>query len=234
MSRADNMSEQQYTENSIIFPDSDSADTDGLLAVGGNLEVPTLIKAYSKGIFPWYTEGTPILWWSPDPRMILFPDKFCISKTLQQVLRSGKYEVRFDDAFDQVIELCARIKRKGQHGTWITDAMIEAYKRLHIAGYAHSVETYCKGELAGGLYGVSLGRVFFGESMFFLMKDASKVGLYYLVQKLLEWEFDLIDTQQSTKHLKSLGAEEIPRKKFLEILKESLKKETIRGKPWSS
>jgi len=227
------MEKQEYNGGNIVFPNPDTADTDGLLAIGGNLEVPTLINAYSKGIFPWYAEGTPVLWWSPDPRMILFPEKFRISKTLQQVLRSEKYETRFDHSFDEVIEYCARIKRKGQHSTWITDAMIEAYKRLHIAGYAHSVETYCKGELVGGLYGVSIGRVFFGESMFHIMKDASKVALYYLVRRLLEWEFDLIDTQQSTKHLKSLGAEEIPRKKFLELLKESIKKETIRGK-WES
>jgi len=223
------MKEKEYTGGNIVFPNPDSADTDGLLAVGGNLEVPTLVNAYSKGIFPWYVEGTPILWWSPDPRMVLIPDKFRISKTLQLVVHSGKFEIRFDHAFDEVIEHCARSKRKGQHGTWITDAMIDAYKRLHLAGYAHSVESYSKGELAGGLYGVSLGRIFFGESMFFLIKDASKVALYYLVNKLLEWEFDLIDTQQSTKHLKNLGAEEITRKKFLELLQDSLKKETIRG-----
>lgn len=227
------MTDKEYIAGDIIFPDPDSADTDGLLAIGGNLEVPTLIRAYSNGIFPWYAEGTPILWWSPDPRMVLFPDKFRISKTLQQTVQSGKFEIRLDNAFDQVIEHCARIKRKGQHGTWITDAMIDAYKRLHLSGYAHSVETYYKGALAGGLYGVSLGRTFFGESMFFVIKDGSKVALNYLVSRLLEWEFDLIDTQQSTKHLKSLGAEEIPRKKFLDILKESLKKETIRGK-WGS
>ncbi|KPK85051.1 MAG: leucyl/phenylalanyl-tRNA--protein transferase [Bacteroides sp. SM23_62_1] len=227
------MAGQEQTESGIIFPNPDTADTDGLLAIGGNLEVPTLIKAYSNGIFPWYAEGTPILWWSPNPRMILLPEKFKISKTLQQVLHSEKFEVRFDYAFDEVIEYCARIRRKGQHGTWITDAMIDAYKRLHLAGYAHSVETYCRGRLAGGLYGVSIGRTFFGESMFHVIKDASKVALYYLVVKLLEWNFDLIDTQQSTKHLKSLGAEEISRKKFLELLKDSLKKETIRGN-WGS
>jgi leucyl/phenylalanyl-tRNA--protein transferase len=224
------MTDMEYTSNNVVFPDPDSADTDGLLAVGGNLEVPTLIKAYSKGILPWYAEGTPILWWSPDPRMILFPEKFRISKTLQQAIHSEKFEIRFDDSFDEVIEHCARIKRKGQHGTWLTDAMIDAYKKLHIAGYAHSVETYYKGKLAGGLYGVSLGRIFFGESMYYHVRDASKVALYYLVNRLLEWEFDLIDTQQSTKHLRSLGAEEISRREFIELLEKSLQKETIQGR----
>ena len=214
----------------IIFPDPGLSDADGLLAVGGNLEIPTLIQAYSKGIFPWYEDGSPILWWSPDPRMVLFPKKFRISKSLQQTLHSDKFEIRFDSAFNKVIENCATVKRRGQHDTWITKDMMMAYKNLHAAGYAHSVETYYRDELAGGLYGVSLGRFFFGESMFYLIKDASKVALYYLVQKLILWEFDLIDAQQSTSHLKSLGAEEISRKKFLGILKKSLKKETIRGR----
>ena len=213
----------------IIFPDPELSQSDGLLAAGGNLEVPTIIQAYSKGIFPWYSEGSPILWWSPDPRMVLFPKKFRISKSLHQTIHSGKFEVRFDSAFDRVIENCAMVKRKGQDDTWITGEMVVAYRRLHSEGYAHSVETYFHGSLAGGLYGVSLGRIFFGESMFYLIKDASKVALYNLVRKLISWDFDLIDAQQSTMHLKSLGGEEISRKEFLRLLKESLKKETIRG-----
>jgi leucyl/phenylalanyl-tRNA--protein transferase len=210
------------------FPDP--AYSDGLLAAGGNLEVSTLIRAYSKGIFPWYNEGSPILWWSPDPRMVLFPARFKVSKSLQQTLHSGKFVIRFDSAFDRVIEYCARVKRRGQSDTWITKDMMDAYKRLHAAGYAHSAEAYYRDELAGGLYGVSLGRTFFGESMFYLVKDASKVALFHLVEKLRLWDFDMIDAQQSTHHLKSLGAEEITRKKFLDILKKSLTKETIRGK----
>lgn len=217
----------------IIFSDPLLTDADGLLAVGGNLEIATLVQAYSKGIFPWYEEGSPILWWSPDPRMVLFPGKLKVSKSLWQTIHSGKFRITFDSAFNEVIENCARVRRRGQNGTWITRDMMAAYKKLHTAGYAHSVEVYCRNELAGGLYGVSLGRVFFGESMFYLIKDASKVALYYLVEKLVSWDFDLIDAQQSTSHLKSLGAEEIPRKKFLEILKKSLKKETIRGR-WAT
>jgi leucyl/phenylalanyl-tRNA---protein transferase len=213
----------------IIFPDPELSQSDGLLAVGGDLEILTLIQAYSKGIFPWYSEGSPILWWSPDPRMVLFPKKFRISKSLQQTIHSGKFEVRFDSAFDRVIENCAIVKRKGQDDTWITSEMMVAYRKLHSEGYAHSVETYFHGDLAGGLYGVSLGRIFFGESMFYLIKDASKIALYNLVRKLISWDFDLIDAQQSTMHLKSLGGEEISRKEFLRLLKESLKKETIRG-----
>jgi leucyl/phenylalanyl-tRNA--protein transferase len=213
----------------IIFPDPELSDLDGLIAAGGNLEVATLIQAYSKGIFPWYAEGSPILWWSPDPRMVLFPKNFRVSKSLHQTLHSRKFEVRFDTAFNTVIENCAMVKRRGQTDTWITKDMMVAYKRLHNAGYAHSVEVYYGDESVGGLYGVSLGRVFFGESMFYLIKDASKVALYYLVEKLVSWDFDLIDAQQSTSHLKSLGAEEISRKRFLEILKASLEKETIRG-----
>lgn len=190
----------------------------------------TLIQAYSKGIFPWFSKGSPILWWSPDPRMVLFPRKFRISRSLQQTIRSGKFEVKFDTEFERVIGNCARVPRRGQYDTWITRDMINAYIRFHSEGYAHSVETYYKGKLAGGLYGVSLGGTFFGESMYFLIRDASKVALYALVEKLVLWDFDIIDAQQSTVHLKSLGAEDISRKEFLMLLRESVKKETMRGK----
>jgi leucyl/phenylalanyl-tRNA--protein transferase len=213
----------------IIFPDPELSRSKGLITAGGNLEVPTLIQAYSKGLFPWYSEGLPIYWWSPDPRMVLFPRKFRISESLQQTIRSGKFEIKYDTAFDMVIRNCARVPRKGQDQTWITRDMMNAYIKLHSEGYAHSVETYYKGELSGGLYGVSLGRTFFGESMFYMIRDASKVAVYALVEKLISWDFDLIDAQQSTAHLKSLGAEEIPRKEFLRLLRESLKKETVRG-----
>jgi leucyl/phenylalanyl-tRNA--protein transferase len=214
----------------IVFPDPELSKSKGLIAAGGNLDVSTLLQAYSKGIFPWFSKGSPILWWSPDPRMVLLPRKFRISKSLQQTIKSGKFEVKFDTEFERVIGNCARVPRRGQYDTWITRDMINAYIRLHTEGYAHSVESYYKGKLAGGLYGVSLGGIFYGESMFFFIRDASKAALYALVEKLILWDFDLIDAQQSTAHLKSLGAEDISRKEFLILLRESLKKETVRGK----
>jgi leucyl/phenylalanyl-tRNA--protein transferase len=214
----------------IIFPDPEKADADGLLAVGGNLSVNTLISAYSRGIFPWYSQEMPILWWCPDPRLVLFPRKLKISKSLRHIISQGKYRVRKDTNFEKVIEHCASIRRKGQEGTWITDEMKQAYIRLHNEGYAHSFESYYDNELAGGLYGVSLGRTFFGESMFYTMSDASKVALYYLAEQLKEWKFHFIDAQQSTSHMKMMGAEEISRNEFLRILKISMEQPTIRGK----
>jgi leucyl/phenylalanyl-tRNA--protein transferase len=215
------------------FPEPGLANEDGLLAAGGNLEVPTLIKAYSSGIFPWYSEGSPILWWSPDPRMVLFPGKMKISKSLDQSIRNRNYEVLFDAGFEAVIKQCASIPRKGQAGTWITKDMIEAYVKMHREGYAHSVEVYTENQLVGGLYGLSLGGIFFGESMFHRVRDASKIALFHLIELLAGRDFDLIDVQQSTEHLRRLGAEDIPRAKFLEILRDSLKKVTLRGN-WSS
>lgn len=214
----------------IIFPDPEKADEEGLLAVGGNLSVSTLISAYSRGIFPWYSQEMPILWWCPDPRLVLFPWKLKISKTLRHIIRQGKYKVRKDTNFEKVIEHCASIRRRGQEGTWITDEMKLAYIKLHNEGYAHSFESYFNNELAGGLYGVSLGRTFFGESMFYTMSDASKVALYYLAEQLKEWKFHFIDAQQSTSHMKMMGAEEISRSEFLRILKISMEQPTIRGK----
>jgi len=213
-----------------LFSDPDKADADGLLAIGGDLSVNTLINAYSHGIFPWYSKEMPILWWCPDPRLVLFPDKFKISKSLIHIIKKKKYIVKIDENFEKVIENCALSKRKGQIGTWITNEMKEAYIQLFREGYAHSFETYYNDELVGGLYGISLGRTFFGESMFYKMTDASKVALYYLVERLKKWEFHFIDAQQSTQHLKMLGAEEISREEFLRILKVSLKESTIRGK----
>ena len=214
------------------FPDPSLAGEDGLLAAGGTLESEVLLEAYSKGIFPWYSENTPVLWWSPDPRMVLFPGRFRISKSLSRTIRNSEFEVRRDSSFNEVIEHCARLPRPAQEGTWITREMIRAYIRLHEEGYAHSFEIFKKGKLVGGLYGISMGRAFFGESMFHLERDASKVALYHLVEFAVEKEFDLIDAQQSTDHLRSLGAEEITRKKFMDMLKRTMIKETITGS-WS-
>ena len=214
------------------FPDPRTADADGLLAVGGNLSLESLVTAYSLGIFPWYNIDSPILWWSPDPRLVLFPVKFRVSKSLQQRIKSKIYTISTDTDFEEVIRQCARVKRNGQNGTWITPEMTKAYINLHHAGIAHSIETYFNGNLVGGLYGVSLGRAFFGESMFYLMPDASKVALFYLVEWVKKNNFHFIDAQQSTSHLKSMGAEEIPRNKFLKLLSASLQYPTLKGK-WS-
>lgn len=213
------------------FPDPRTAEADGLLAVGGDLSVESLLTAYTQGIFPWYGENSPILWWSPDPRLVLFPTSFKVSDSLNQRIRSGKYVVKTDSNFSDVINLCATVYRKGQKGTWLTPEMIEAYIRLHEAGYAHSFETWKDGDLVGGLYGVSLGKAFFGESMFHLVPDASKIALHALVKWCLDYDFHFIDAQQSTSHLKSLGAEEITRPRFLKLLKNALKYNTIKG-PW--
>ncbi len=216
----------------IVFPNPNNAHPCGLLAVGGDLSFERLLLAYTNGIFPWFTEGEPILWWSPDPRLVLFPEKLKVSKSLKQTIRSKKFNVKFDTNFEEVINCCAEVPRKNEDGTWITKEMIEAYNILYKQGFAHSVETYYKDKLVGGLYGVSLGRAFFGESMFHFMTDASKVALFYLVEKLKLWKFDFIDAQIKTGHLLSLGAEEINRKKYLKLLNVSLISKTIRG-PWS-
>lgn len=214
----------------LIFPDPNYADDQGLLAIGGDLSIDRLLLAYYNGIFPWYSEGEPNLWWSPDPRMILLPENFKVSKSLKQTIQNRNFEVRFDSDFEQVIESCSKVPRFDQDGTWITKEMKEAYIKLYYEGYAHSVETYIDGTLAGGLYGLSLGKAFFGESMFYKKRDASKIALYCLVEKLKEWEFHFIDAQIETKHLVSLGAELIPRKKYLNILKNAMNHSTIRGK----
>lgn len=214
----------------MVFPHPGLANEDGLLAVGGDLSLDRLLLAYANGIFPWYTEDSPILWWSPDPRMILFPDKFKISKSLMQIIRSKRFDVTFDKDFESVIRCCAAANRHDQDGTWIVPEMQKAYIELHAAGFAHSVEAWFDGRLAGGLYGVSLGRMFFGESMFFNKRDASKVALYFLVERLKSWKFMAIDVQQDTPHLKSLGAEAINLESFLELLKNALKHPTIKGK----
>jgi leucyl/phenylalanyl-tRNA---protein transferase len=206
----------------IVFPDPDQADDDGLIAIGGSLSVEFLTAAYTQGLFPWFNEGEPILWWSPNPRMVLFPEEFICSKSLFQKIRSHRFVVKIDENFDEVIRNCAEIGRTGQEGTWISKEIMEAYIKLHALGIAHSVETYHDGVLVGGLYGVSFGRAFFGESMFHRVTDASKVALYYLSKLMVQWEFHFIDVQQSTNHLRSLGAKDMPREVFLKMLKESL------------
>jgi leucyl/phenylalanyl-tRNA--protein transferase len=202
------------------------ASPNGLLCAGGDLSPRRLVEAYSHGIFPWFSEGDPILWWSPDPRMVLFPDELKVSRSLRKSVERGPYETRFDTAFRDVIEQCAA-PRDGQGGTWIVPEMVDAYTRLHEHGVAHSVESWRDGELVGGLYGVALGRVFFGESMFARAPDASKVALVRLVERLREDEFQVIDCQQATPHLASLGAREIPRKAFAQLVQESLQYQPI-------
>ncbi len=191
----------------------------GLLAAGGDLSPQRLIQAYRLGIFPWFNEGEPILWWSPDPRMVLFPDELRISRSLKKALKKGNYEIRVDSAFHRVIQACAA-PRKGHAGTWIHDEMIAAYGTLHEMGAAHSVETWIEGELVGGLYGVAQGRVFFGESMFSRVSDASKIAFVHLVERLDRWGFGLIDCQMKTALLASFGAREIPREEFSQTLEE--------------
>ena len=190
------------------------AEPSGLLAVGGCLDPDWLLEAYRRGIFPWFSPGQPILWWSPDPRMVLFPERLQVSRSLRKVMRQGIYTLTLDRAFDAVIRACAE-PRDADGGTWITPAMIEAYTQLHALGHAHSVEAWYGDELAGGLYGVALGRVFFGESMFFRRTDASKVAFVQLVRQLQRWGFTLIDCQMNTHHLRRFGAEEIARAEFV-------------------
>ena len=214
----------------IAFPDPALAEPDGLLAVGGDLSPERLVAAYAAGIFPWYSEGEPILWWSPDPRWVLRPEALHVSRSLQKRLRRGDLEVTCDRAFDDVMGACA-LPREGQRGTWITRDMRKAYGRLHAMGVAHSVETWSAGELVGGLYGVSVGTTFFGESMFARVSDASKVAFARLVAMLKEWGFALVDCQVETEHLASLGATPMPRQAFLAELRESVREPTRRG-PW--
>jgi leucyl/phenylalanyl-tRNA--protein transferase len=217
-----------FLDERPVFPPPELARGDGLLAVGGDLAVPRLLEAYRNGIFPWYEEGEPILWWSPDPRLVLVPDEFRASRSLRAVLRKGTYEVTFDTTFARVIRACAATPRKHEDGTWITPEVEASYTALHDLGFAHSVETWSRGELVGGLYGVHLGRCFFGESMFALRPDASKVALAALVDVLRSRETHLIDCQVTSEHLLSLGAREVPRAEFLRRLREALRHPTRR------
>ena len=214
----------------VIFPPPEEAHSSGLLAVGGDLSSGRLLEAYRRGIFPWYSENEPILWWSPDPRLVFDLAQFKVTRSLRKTLKKQTFRVTFDQAFNRVIEACARVPRAGQPGTWINDEMRAAYERLHKLGYGHSVETWFDGELAGGLYGVSLGKAFFGESMFHQRTDASKVALAALVERLKSWDFHFIDAQMTTQHLLRLGAEEMPRRVFLKRLGEALKSPSKKGK----
>lgn len=202
----------------------------GLLAAGGVLDVPTLVNAYSRGIFPWYSAGQPILWWSTDPRMVLEPQSFrlhhSLRKSLKKLLREGRLDIRFDHDFDRVIRACAQSPRRGQDGTWILPAMVQAYTKLHQAGIAHSVETWIDGELAGGLYAVNLGAMVFGESMFARRTDASKMALAALVAFCRHNGLPLIDCQQETSHLASMGGRPIPRAEFQEHVRRATRHAT--------
>jgi leucyl/phenylalanyl-tRNA--protein transferase len=203
----------------LVFPDVEYATDEGIVAIGGDLRPERLLLGYTSGIFPWYSNGEPIIWWSPDPRFVLFPSELKVSRSMRKILRQGVFSITFDKAFEQVIEHCRRIKRKGQRGTWITPEMQKAYIRLHKMGFAHSVEAWKDGELAGGLYGVSLGKVFFGESMFSRVSNASKACLITLVEHLSKQGIELIDSQVYTRHVETLGAREIPRSEYLALLK---------------
>ena len=216
------------TDPEESFPDPANAETDpdGLLAIGGDLTPTRLLNAYASGIFPWYNPGDPILWWSPDPRMVLFPDQLKISRSLNKTLRQNRYQVSIDQAFSDVISGCSE-PRETQDGTWLSPGMISAYETLFQQGYAHSVEAWRDGDLVGGLYGVALGRVFFGESMFSRSRDASKVAFVHLVRTLSDAGFELIDCQVYTQHLESLGAQLIPRQVFLQELRMTAGKSTL-------
>ncbi len=215
--------------NEFIFPNPDYAEEDGLLAIGGDLSQERLLLAYSNGIFPWPSEGYPLLWWSPNPRLLLFPEKFKLSKSLKKTIQQQKFEVKIDSDFEQIIENCSKTKRAGQDGTWITPEMINAYIQMYYDGFAHCIGTYLNNRLVGGLYGISLGSAFFGESMFHLQTDASKVAFYYLVKIARYFNFHYIDAQTTTTHLLSLGAEEWERDDFLKLLDVSNENKTYRG-----
>ncbi len=212
----------------VPFPDPGASGPEGLVAYGGDLLPERLLSAYAHGIFPWYNED-PVLWFSPDPRMLLCPNELVVNRSLRKNLSRNRYEVRFDSAFEQVIQACAETPRPGQDGTWINDDMIHAYCKLHELGFAHSAETWQEGELVGGIYGVSLGAAFFGESMFARRSDASKVALVHLVRQIDAWGFDFLDCQVHTDHMERLGAREWPREDFLAALDVALETPTRRG-----
>ncbi|GIT98582.1 leucyl/phenylalanyl-tRNA--protein transferase [Sulfurovum sp. TSL1] len=216
-------------KDSTAFPDPRLAPDEGLLAYGGDLSSDRLIAAYKKGIFPWYSQGDPILWWSPNPRLLLYPEKFKIRKSFRRVLRSGKFTVTFDQRFSDVIKHCATVYREGQESTWIVSEIKEAYIRLYEEGVAHSVEVYKEGKLVGGLYGIALGKAFFGESMFSLVSDASKVAFKALSDVLGSRGYDFIDCQMKTDHMIGLGAEVVERDIFLDALEKTLEKPTDFG-----
>ena len=208
----------------LDFPPAWLARSDGLLCIGGDLSPQRLLLAYENGIFPWFSKDEPFLWWSPDPRLILLPENIKISKSLNKKIKKNMYSVTMDTAFEQTILSCAKPRKKEYAGTWIVDEMIDSYTKLHTLGYAHSIETWRENKLVGGLYGVCLGKIFFGESMFSFESDASKIALVALSNHLKNQNFDLIDCQVTTEHLLSMGAIEISRNSFLDIILESVKK----------
>jgi len=221
------------TGTGVEFPPVETASPEGLLAVGGDLRPERLLAAYRHGIFPWYSEGQPILWWSPDPRAVLLPENLNISRSLRKTLRAGKFQVTLDTRFRDVMRACAAPRPQHPYGgTWITPDMIDAYTRLHVLGWAHSIEAWRENELVGGLYGVAFGGAFFGESMFARATDASKVAFVHLVHQLVRWGFTLIDCQQYTEHLARFGAQEIPRLEFMRRLNEALTQPDRQGR-WS-
>tara|TARA_B100000945_G_scaffold312669_1_gene307540 strand:+ start:986 stop:1678 length:693 start_codon:yes stop_codon:yes gene_type:complete len=215
-----------------LFPPVEEAEADGLLAVGGDLTKERLLAAYRQGIFPWYEFGQPILWWCPNPRLVLFPKELKISRSLRKVLRKKDFKISFDSAFSNVIKACADVRTKQGKGTWIIPEMQQAYTELHQEGYAHSVESWLNGELVGGLYGISLGQCFFGESMFSTVNDSSKAALVALTEFSKQVGIKIIDCQMTTPHLLSLGAREIDRESFLRKLNQYLEKPDIKGS-WS-
>ena len=208
--------------NELLFPPVEFADEEGLLAIGGDLGTERLLLAYRNGIFPWYSEGDPILWWCPDPRFVLFPGELKVSKSMQSVIKTGRFQFTTNRAFSQVIQNCKTAYRPGQQGTWISPAIQRAYTQLHRLGYAHSAEAWQDGELVGGLYGIRLGKIFFGESMFSEVSNASKFAFITYVQQLRQEGLALIDCQVYTAHLEKFGARMIERKKFMKILKENM------------
>jgi leucyl/phenylalanyl-tRNA---protein transferase len=216
-------------DHRLWFPPVELAEQ-GLLAVGGDLSTERLLLAYRRGIFPWYEDGLPILWHSPDPRMVLDAHRLHVPRSLRKAMRRHAYEIRLDTSFRAVMKACGAAYRPGQDGTWITDEMLEAYCRLHEDGYAHSAEAWRDGELVGGLYGVSLGAIFFGESMFAVAPDASKIAFVTLVEQLIAWDITHIDCQVHTEHLERFGAEEISRADYLALLRRALEKPTRRGR----
>jgi len=203
----------------LVFPPVEQADEEGLLAIGGDLGTKRLLLAYRSGIFPWYNEGEPICWWSPDPRFVLFPEELAVSKSMQQVMRQNRFSFTVNTRFEEVIASCKSITRKGQHGTWISPAVHKAYTRLHQEGHTYSAETWLDGQLVGGLYGIRMGSVFFGESMFSKTPNASKFAFIHFVSALQNEQVKLIDCQVYTAHLESLGARMIPRAEFTRMLK---------------
>ncbi len=215
----------------LAFPPAEGASPDGIVAVGGDTSAERLLLAYRQGVFPWPAEGYPLLWFSPDPRFTLVPDKIHVPRSLRKVMRKGSFEITADTAFDRVIAECAATPRPSQDGTWITDELLEGYCELHRHGYAHSIEAWREGELVGGLYGVSIGRGFAGESMFAKVPDASKVAFVTLLGNLVSWHFPIVDCQVHTDHLARFGAKMWPRRRFLRHWREAVGKPTKKG-PW--